>query len=64
LVVIGVGGPIVEAGGVTWPEAPVVVAGGGGVAGRACATAQLAQHKIAKTSENRIFMRKPPLWNA
>src|SRR5581483_2363636 len=37
-VVIGVGGPIVEAGGVICPEAPVVVGGGGGAVGRAWAT--------------------------
>jgi hypothetical protein len=48
---------MVDAGGVICPEVPVVVAGGGGAAGRACATAQLAQHKITKRNENRIVIR-------
>jgi hypothetical protein len=56
LVVIGVGGPMVEAGGAIWPEAPAVVGGaaGGGVAGRAWDNAQDAQHNNAKRNENRI----------
>ncbi|MGE5053169.1 MAG: hypothetical protein ACM3WP_03315 [Acidobacteriota bacterium] len=56
LVVMGVGGPIVEAGGVICPEAPVVVGGGGGAVGRAWAIAQLAQHSSEKMNESRMIM--------
>lgn len=56
LVVMGVGGPMVEAGGVICPDPPVVVGGGGGAVGRAWATAKLAQHRTAIRTESRVVI--------